>query len=56
MVVSLNGSGMIAVFPESSFALFTLIEFLGSSSGSQLETLGDNIRAAIDDQQVNDSR
>jgi hypothetical protein len=52
VIVSLNGGGMIAVFPKSSFTLFTLIEFLGSSPGNQLETFGDDYRAAIDDQQM----
>jgi hypothetical protein len=52
VTASLNGSGMIAVFPESPFALLTLIEFLGSSPGNQLETLGDDIRGAIDDKQM----
>lgn len=53
MIVSFNGSGMIAVFPESSLALLAFIEFLGGSPGNQLKAFGDNIRRAIDDKQVN---
>lgn len=52
MVALLNGGGMIAVFPVSSFTLFPLIEFLSSSPGNQLETFGDDLRATIDDQHM----
>jgi hypothetical protein len=52
VLVSLNSSVMITVFPERSFSYFALIEFLSGSPGNQLKTFGDYIRPAIEDQQM----
>jgi hypothetical protein len=48
----LNSGGVIAIFPECSFSFFTLIEFLGGSPGNKLKTSGDDIRPAINYQQM----
>ena len=50
--ILLNSSSMIAIFPEGSFSFLALIEFLSGSPGYQLKALWDDIRPAIDHQQM----
>jgi hypothetical protein len=50
--ISLNSISVIAVFPEGSIPSLALIEFLGGSPGDQLKALWDDIRPAIDHQQM----
>jgi hypothetical protein len=43
MLIAVYGSCMIAIFPESTVALFALIIFLSASSSYQLNGSGDGI-------------
>jgi hypothetical protein len=43
---------MIPVLPKCSFSFLAGIEFLGGPAGYQLKTLGNNIFAGVDNQQV----
>jgi hypothetical protein len=52
MGIRFNSSGVIAVFPERSLPVLSLIELLGGSTGDQLHALRDNIPAAIKNQKV----
>lgn len=52
MFIPFDSSGMVAVFPECTFPPFTLIELLGCPPRDQLDTVGDDIRAAVDNEQV----
>jgi hypothetical protein len=53
MTVGFNSDSMITIFPESTFSLFSLVIFLSSSAGYQLNTFGNNIFFGIDDKEVN---
>jgi hypothetical protein len=53
MIIPLDCSGMIAVFPESAFSFLSLIEFLACPSGNQLEAFGYRLRFIVDYQEVN---
>jgi hypothetical protein len=52
MVVGFNCCGMIAIFPESTFAILPQIELLGGSAGYQLQALRNGFLTAIQHQQV----
>ncbi len=52
VLISFNSCSMIAVFPEGSLSILALIEFLGRSPGYQLKAFWEDIRPAIDHQQM----
>jgi hypothetical protein len=54
MFTALYGCGVIPVFPEGPFSLFSLIEFLAEAIGNQLYGFGDNIATGfIENKEVN---
>jgi hypothetical protein len=52
MVIPIDSSCMITVFPERSLTFFTLIELLGGPPGDQLKALWYDIRFSVDYQKV----
>lgn len=50
--ICFDGSGVLAVFPESPFTLFSLMELLGGSTGAMNVCSGDDILAGIRDQRM----
>jgi hypothetical protein len=40
MLTALNGGGMVAVLPKSTFPALSLVVFLRSAAGNQLHGLG----------------
>ena len=53
VLVSLDRRRMIAVFPECAVASFSLIVFLSTAAGDQLDTISDNVWTAIPNQKMN---
>jgi hypothetical protein len=47
VLVSLNRSGMISVFPKCAVASFALIVFLPSAASDQLHAISDNICTGV---------
>ena len=50
--ISFNSCSMITVFSERTLPFFALIEFLSGSPGAQLNAFWDDIRPAINHQQM----
>ena len=53
VLVSLDGRGMIAVFPECAVASFALIVFLATAASDQLHAIADNLWTGVSNQKVN---
>ncbi len=53
VLVSLDGRGIIAVFPECTGASFALIVFLTTAARNQLRAIGDKLWTGDSNQKVN---